>query len=134
MKTRGTLFDSEMRHARLIDGLSRFSHMATSQGEMITMLIEEGKRRLIAPRQERINFETGLEEAEKILNDLEHFPHFFVLACVMDRQVRAGRAWAIPYRVGKETGGFEFLQFLKLSLGLGLLSIGFLLQIAEKYL
>jgi endonuclease III len=61
-------------------------------------------------------FETGIPEAEELLNDLEHFPHIFVLACVMDRQIKSGRAWAIPYHIGKEIGGFEFSSFLKLNL------------------
>ena len=31
-----------------------------------------------------------------LLNDLEHYPHAFVLACCMDRQVSSDRAWRIP--------------------------------------
>lgn len=33
----------------------------------------------------------------------------------MDRQIKSGRAWAIPYHVGKEIDGFEFSNFLKLN-------------------
>jgi len=50
------------------------------------------------------------------LNNLDKYPHMFVLSCVMDRQIRAGRAWAIPYLIGKEMGGFSFDDFLKLNL------------------
>lgn len=90
--------------------------MTPEQKTIIQHLIAEGRRRLQTPRQ-KINFETGIPEAEKLLNDLEHFSHLFVLACVMDRQVRAGRAWAIPYQVGKVAGGFEFSRFAELTSG-----------------
>lgn len=89
--------------------------MTQDQNKIIELLIKEGQHRLSRPRQE-YPFETGIPEAERLLNDLEHSPHIFVLACVMDRQVKAGRAWAVPYLVGKEIGGFGFSDFLKLDL------------------
>ncbi len=89
--------------------------MMQDQNKIIGLLIEEGRRRLSRPRQQ-YSFETGIPEAERLLNDLESFPHIFVCACVMDRQIRAGRAWAIPYRVGKEIGGLEFRKFAEIKL------------------
>ncbi|WP_201798565.1 iron-sulfur cluster loop [Brachyspira catarrhinii] len=47
------------------------------------------------------------EEQNKFLNDLENYPHAFVLACLMDRQIKAERAWAIPYKIYKELGNFD---------------------------
>src|SRR3989344_4718144 len=89
--------------------------MTKEQEKIIEELITEGTKRIQAPRN--INpFETGIPKAEQLLNDLEHFPYIFVLACVMDRQIRTGRAWAIPYHVGKEIGGFEFSNFLKFNI------------------
>ncbi len=89
--------------------------MTQDQNKIIELLIEEGRRRLSRPRQQ-YSFETGIPEAERLLNDLEHFPHLFVCACVMDRQIKAGRAWAIPYLIGKEIGGFEFHKFVEIKL------------------
>jgi hypothetical protein len=84
------------------------------QNKIIELLIKEGGRRLAESRQQ-YSFETGIPEAERLLNDIEKFPHLFVCACVMDRQIRAGRAWAIPYRVGKEIGGLEFHNFAEIN-------------------
>jgi hypothetical protein len=54
-----------------------------------------------------VNFETGIPEAENILRDLERFPHAFVLAAVMDRQIKARRAWLIPYELKLRLGSFD---------------------------
>ena len=50
------------------------------------------------------------EEQNKFLNDLEKCPHAFVLACLMDRQINAERAWAIPYKIYKEVGTFNIYK------------------------
>lgn len=42
-----------------------------------------------------------------MLNDLDGLPHAFVLACLMDRQIPAERAWEIPYKVRAALGGFS---------------------------
>lgn len=89
--------------------------MTEDQNKIIEFLIKEGRHRLSRPRQQ-YSFETGISEAERLLNNLEHFPHLFVCACVMDRQIKAGRAWSIPYLIGKEIGGFEFHKFAEIKL------------------
>ena len=76
------------------------------KSEIINFLITSGKKRLNSPRT-KISFETGIPEAENILNNIEKYSHIFVLSCVMDRQIRAGKALAIPYLVGKEIGGLS---------------------------
>lgn len=54
-------------------------------------------------------------QADELLNNIKEFPHAYVLACIMDRQIKAERAWLIPYRISEEIGGFRFLRLLELS-------------------
>ena len=68
-------------------------------------LVEHGRKLFNAPRQP-IQF-TKDPNADALLNDLENYPHAFVLACVMDRQIKAERAWLIPYRISEKIGGFS---------------------------
>lgn len=80
---------------------------------IIATLIEKGEILLSRPI-EPFKFTNDLEVDNK-LNDLENYPHHYVLACVMDRQIKAERAWKIPYTISKEINDFNFEGFLKLS-------------------
>ena len=60
---------------------------------------------------------TQYQEAKALPNDLEHHPHAFVIACIMDRQIPADKAWLIPYRLSQRIGSFDFLILRKLSDG-----------------
>ncbi|HEX5221766.1 MAG TPA: iron-sulfur cluster loop [Verrucomicrobiae bacterium] len=53
--------------------------------------------------------------ADDLINDLDAHPHAFVLACIMDRQVKAEIAWRIPYRISQKLGGFSMETLLQLS-------------------
>ncbi len=55
-------------------------------------------------------------EADKLLNNLKEYPHAFVLACIMDRGIKAEKAWIIPYKISKEIGGFKFSKISNLDL------------------
>ncbi len=56
-----------------------------------------------------------VEESDRLLNDLEHHPHAFVVACLMDRQVRAELAWLVPHRLRERLGSFAFSRLRRLS-------------------
>lgn len=68
-------------------------------------LVERGQAVFRAPRQ-FVEF-TRVPEADALLNDLEGYPHAFVLACVMDRQIKAERAWLIPFQISEKVGGLS---------------------------
>jgi uncharacterized HhH-GPD family protein len=76
-------------------------------------LIEHGQTLFRAPKQ-LIQF-TKVPEADALLNDLAEHPHAFVLACAMDRQVKAEKAWIIPYRISEKLGGFSIETLRHLS-------------------
>jgi endonuclease-3 len=57
----------------------------------------------------------ALAEANILLNDLEHHPHVFVLACLVDRQDTAERAWMLPYRLGERAGSWGLAQLAALT-------------------
>ena len=50
-----------------------------------------------------------------ILNDIQNYPHIFVLACLMDKQIKAERAWGIPYKICMDLCGGRF-DFYSLTL------------------
>jgi hypothetical protein len=60
-------------------------------------LVEHGESLLRAAKEFK-KF-TGNAAADNLLNDLDAHPHAFVLACVMGRQIKAEKAWVIPYRI-----------------------------------
>ena len=82
--------------------------------EIVNILMSRGNELLKQPYEEIVF--TNNKDSDGLLNNLKDFPHAFVLACLMDRQVKAERAWSIPYEIFKEIGGFEFPKLLELSL------------------
>lgn len=82
--------------------------------QIAQILVDKGKTLFDAPR-EFVTF-TGHRSADELLNDLDNTPHAFVLACVMDRQIKAELAWLIPYRISEKLGSFEFQSLAVLSL------------------
>jgi endonuclease III len=76
-------------------------------------LIEQGKVLFAAPPA--FHRFTGDAAADNMMNDLASFPHAFVLGCVMDRQIKAEKAWVIPYKVKCGIGSFSMQSLTKLS-------------------
>ena len=85
-----------------------------NQDKIVKTLIERGNELFGLPYK-KVKF-TGDKEADTLLNNLNQFPHAFVLACVMDRQIKAERAWLIPYFISQEIGSFKFKKLVRLDL------------------
>lgn len=82
--------------------------------DIAAILIQHGQALLDAkPRQVAFTQDPA---ADMLLNDLDAHPHAFVLACIMDRQIKAERAWLIPHLVSEKLGGLSFDVLRKLSL------------------
>lgn len=77
-------------------------------------LLEHG-RELHRVRPSPVHF-TPFPDANALVNDITHHPHAFVLACIMDRQIKAERAWAIPYELKQRLGTFSFSRLAALTL------------------
>ena len=82
--------------------------MRERDSQIASNLVEQGRDLLDAPPV-IVEF-TRDEGADRLLNDLETYPHAFVIACLMDRQMKAERAWVIPFRLSERLGGFEFAR------------------------
>lgn len=76
-------------------------------------LVEHGEALFKAPR-EFMRF-TRDDGADRLLNDLAGHPHAFVLASIMDRQMKAERAWLIPFRFMEKLGSFSMDTLVDLS-------------------
>lgn len=76
-------------------------------------LVDHGTTLFRAPRKQ-LKF-AGHEEADRLVSDLTGHPHAFVLASIMDQQVKAERAWMIPYRFHQKLGSFSMEALLNLS-------------------
>lgn len=77
------------------------------------MVIDAGEK-LVA--YAKAQYERGDQKVHLIENDqgksdfispLGKYPHAYVLACLMDRQIRAKKAWEIPWKVSEKIGGFD---------------------------
>jgi len=76
-------------------------------------LVEHGQR-LFDARKKPVRF-TGEPPADRLLNDLKGHPHAFVLACVINRQIKTEKAWAVPWRIAEKLGGFSMETLAGLS-------------------
>ncbi len=86
--------------------------------QIAEILIERGYQ-LISKTYGEIK--TGNSYADDLLNDLTNYPHAFVLGCIMDRQIKAEKAFLIPYEISeimkaKGYGDFTVDNILKFGL------------------
>lgn len=87
--------------------------VASNQPSVITDYLLKTGRQLFDQHQPP-NF-SGRAEADIVVTDLERHPHAFVLGCIADRQIRAERAWELPYLLGQRIGGLDFATLVELS-------------------
>ena len=79
------------------------------------ILVTLGKERYKISGRQFIRFVND-EEQDKFLNDIKNTLHAFVLACLMDRQIKAERAWSIPFQIKEILGTFKIDDLANLSL------------------
>ena len=77
-------------------------------------LIAYAKRQLDA-RKQKVNLIENHPELDAFISPLGEYPHAYVLACIMDRQISAENAWIIPHNIYEAIGSFEMTDLKKLS-------------------
>lgn len=83
----------------------------TSRADVAESLVKLSKEHKIKD----VHF-TDNEKIDEKIYDIENYPHLFVLSCLMDRQIKAERAWEIPYKVCADLcGSFEFDKLAELT-------------------
>ena len=85
--------------------------MSTKAAQFI---LRKRSEELLEQPRKLITF-TGDSDADVLLNDIEHHPHAFVIACLMDRQWQAEKCWLVPHRFKERLGSFEFDDLAALS-------------------
>ncbi len=78
------------------------------------ILIRRGNKYLQDPPAP--NKFTENEIANRYLNDIKYYPHYYALACIMDRQIKAEKAWLIPYQIAEKINNYKFNGLLELSI------------------
>lgn len=80
------------------------------------ILVTIGKRRFDYLEEAPVDFVVDTL-ANQLLNDLVVYPHAFVLACMMDRQMQAEKVWMIPKRIEEDMGTFDINILASKSVG-----------------
>jgi endonuclease III len=76
-------------------------------------IVQIGKDRFSHLQREQVQFVDD-EKTNVLLNDIDNNPHVYVLACLMDRQIKAEKAWAIPQRVFDILGTYKLDDLSKI--------------------
>ncbi|NCB42698.1 MAG: iron-sulfur cluster loop [Clostridia bacterium] len=70
------------------------------------LLVTIGKQQFTNPERSSVHLVDDKTQND-FLNDLENVPQAYVLACLMDRQIKAERAWSIPSQIKNIIGSFD---------------------------
>lgn len=66
-------------------------------------------------RKQKVHLVKDDDDTNELLNPRGEYPHAFVLACIMDRQISAGNAWKIPKWVKEAIHRFDMKGLLAIS-------------------
>ena len=84
--------------------------MSMNEDVILKRIVEYGEK------MKKLPFVLDHQAANKLICDLDHYPHAFVIGCIVDRRIPAERAWSVPYYLSQRIGGFEFGSLRELSL------------------
>ena len=70
----------------------------TLENQKDHILVVLGKERFNKPEENSIHLVHD-PNINAFLNVIDQYPHAYVLACMMDRQIKAERVWTIPWEV-----------------------------------
>lgn len=80
-------------------------------------LVRVGTERYYEVKNASARYKLELDpEAQAYYDDIQTYPHIFVLGCLMDRQISAIKAWMIPYDFCQHIGSFEMQELSKITL------------------
>jgi endonuclease III len=88
--------------------------MSSSLEQLVNRLVEEGSAIVAAPRRhEKFAYD---EEADELINDIEHYPQAFVLGSLCNRQGPARGAWRIPSKIQSRHKTLDIGELTQLNL------------------
>ena len=74
-----------------------------SEIDIRNKLVEYGERVFNSDKQS-VHWFSFEQEVNEFINDLENYPHAFLIACLCDKQIKEERAWKIPFELRKRIG------------------------------
>lgn len=83
---------------------------------MKPLIVRMGEEKFYNIKNKQIVHFLEDDEENIFLNDLENYPHAFILACLMNKQMKAEVAWQIPYKIYKILGTFNIKDLGKITL------------------
>lgn len=92
-----------------------------NKSEIVSKLVSEGKTIFQRPKKQIVPFirnsrYSQKNEADKLLNNFDKYPHAFVIGCIADKQVDADTAWLTPYNIYSQVENFEISALAKIEL------------------
>lgn len=86
------------------------------EGKIAKVLIDKGYL-LFNSKTNNTSF-TQNPEADALIKDIDpyHYPHAFLLACLMDRKIKAEKAWSIPLKIKTAFQSFSITDLMARSL------------------